>query len=236
MAADLTFIQSRVHRHLTAEMLEAAAVDADISGLMVSGSVARGDAAEGSDLDLYVLLKQGCSREFYTGNYSGILLEIKYADYDKALDKLSRNSMEMYNYLDGRILYDPEGLMQKLSDIATENYNGYRSSRKDRKETAHWLLSAKTKMEAADSAGDSLKASFVASTTSYKILEAFWHVNDKPMPPSGGVLAHLKDLEIGAALLEDGMRRLFLGSAEARVRAALEMIDYVHPLLQNEFN
>jgi predicted nucleotidyltransferase len=217
-------------------MLEAAVADADVSGLMVSGSVARGDAAEGSDLDLYVLLKKGCSRDFYTGNHSGILLEIKYADFDKALDKLNRNSMEMYNYLDGHILYDPEGLVQKLSVIATENYNGYRSSRKDKKETAHWLLSAKTKMEAAAGAGDSLKASFVASTTSYKILEAFWLVNHKPMPPSGGVLAYLKDLEHGAALLEDWMSRLFLGSAEARVRAALEMIDFVHPLLQNETN
>ncbi|MFC3769083.1 nucleotidyltransferase domain-containing protein [Paenibacillus sp. GCM10012303] len=202
--ADLTFIRSGVRG---AEMLEAAVADADVSGLMVSGSVARGDAAEGSDLDLYVLLKKGCSRDFYTGNHSGILLEIKYADFDKALDKLNRNSMEMYNYLDGHILYDPEGLVQKLSVIATENYNGYRSSRKDKKETAHWLLSAKTKMEAAAGAGDSLKASFVASTTSYKILEAFWLVNHKPMPPSGGVLAYLKDLEHGAALLEDWMSR-----------------------------
>lgn len=234
--ADLTFIQSGVHRHLVTEMLETATNDAEVTGLMVSGSIARGDAAEGSDLDLYLLLKNGCRREFHTESTHGILLEIKYADYDKAMEKLRHNNMEVYNYLDGRILYDPEGLMQKLSDAAAESYNSYRSSRKDRRETAHWLLSAKTKMEAAAGTGDSLKASFVASTTSYKILEAFWLVDQKPMPPSGGVLAHLKDLQTGSALLEDWTNRLFLGSAEIRVRTAIEMIDFVHPFLLIELD
>ncbi|WP_340003760.1 nucleotidyltransferase domain-containing protein [Paenibacillus sp. FSL K6-0276] len=231
---DLSFIKSQVHHNLLADILQKAISDEEISGVMLCGSFARGDANEGSDLDIYIVLKNDYNRSFYAETKHGILIEIKYANVEKAREKLRLNSMEVYNYIDGNILYDSEGLLEGLSNYAMECFHDYKSKPKDKRETSHWLKSSKIKIQAAFQAGDVLKASFVVSTSSYKILEAFWLINNMPMPPNGGVLTHLKDLKVGSSYLEKWKEDLFLGSNEVRISTALEMIDFVTPFLEQE--
>ena len=50
---EIGFIKSNVHRDLVQYILDNARKDEDISGLMITGSLARGDALEGSDVDIY---------------------------------------------------------------------------------------------------------------------------------------------------------------------------------------
>lgn len=231
---DLSFIASQVHRNLLTDILLNAKNDEEISGLMLTGSFSRGDANSGSDLDIYIILKNGYNRAFHSEKKHGVLVETKYADFDKAMERLRINPMEVYNYLDGRILYDSEGLVGDLSIYANDLFNNFQSNLKSKRETYHWLKSAKIKIQAAFHAGDILKAIFVVSTTSYKLLEAFWIINNKPMPPNGGVLPHLKDLNIGSPYLENWVNNLFLGSIEMRISTAIDMIDFVTPFLKLE--
>ena len=44
MNADLSFVQSDTHRRILAEILDQAQYDSEIIGVMLLGSVARGDA------------------------------------------------------------------------------------------------------------------------------------------------------------------------------------------------
>ena len=50
---DTTFIRGGLHRRLVTEIYEEATQDPEISGLLLQGSVARGDASTLSELDVY---------------------------------------------------------------------------------------------------------------------------------------------------------------------------------------
>ena len=116
--------------------------------------------------------------------------------------------MEVYAYFDGRIL--PDAKPQGIND---------------------WLQSADIKVRAALEAGDGLKAAFIAGTAAWEILEGVWAVNDRPMPSSSGVSAHLADLSSRPPLVADWFARLFLGDTPTGVETILELTGLLVPLL-----
>ena len=230
---DLAFIESEVHRRLLREVLDDARRDPDVVGVMLTGSLARGDAYPGSDLDVHVLLRDGCSRDFKAELSQGILVECSYADEARARSKIERDPMHVYAYLDGRILYDPEGRLQALVSAARARFEGYRGPDEEAHRIAHWLHSARIKIAAARDAGDELRAAYVTSTSSWEMLRGIWAAYDKPVPPSGALWAHLHDLPAGPPDIEAWLRRLFAGDTCDRISAAIEIIDWVLPRLED---
>ncbi len=228
---DLTFVQHDVHRELLGEILGSVLDDA-VVGLMVTGSVARGDAYPGSDLDLYALLRRGESRPFSSEVRRGIVVEISYADFELAERQIEERPMSVYRYLDGRSLYDPLGLLSRLVEIARKRFDTYEVSKEERERVAYWLESARVKMTAAREAGDVLRAAFVADTTSWPLLEGMWAAAGKPVPPNGSVLPHRGDLEGAFPQVGETLRRLFLGDATERIEASLELTDGTLTLLR----
>ena len=227
MSADLSFVSSPVHRRIIREILNEVERDDEVLGALIMGSVARGDATSQSDLDLMLLMESGCGREFESCMRRDILVEFHRPDFEQAKKKLETNPMWVYGYLDGRVLYDVEGMMGGLVSLAHDRYQGYEVRVEELLENSYWLKSARTKMMAAKSAGDDLKASFAASTTSWKIIEARWALNGWPVPPSGAVLPHLSDLSTTPSDFRSKIDRLFLGDSSGRVIAAIEMIDWI---------
>ncbi len=232
MGQDLAFIESEVHRHLLWEVLDDARRDPDVVGVMLTGSLARGDAYSGSDLDVHILLRDGCSREFHAELYHGILVECSYTDEARARSSLARDPMHVYSYLDGRILYDPQGRLQALFSAARARFEAYRVLAEEAYGIAHWLRSARIKIAAARDAGDELRAAYVASTSSWEMLRGIWAAYDKPVPPCGALWAHLHDLPAGPPDIEAWLRRLFAGDTADRISAAIEIIDWVLPRLE----
>jgi hypothetical protein len=229
---DLSTIRGETHRRLLGGILDEVKRDGEAIGLLLKGSVARGDAYPGSDLDLQVLLGDGCSRTFRAEDKQGVLVEWTYVDGALARSTLERDPMNVYAYLDGRILYDPHGRLRALTGVARARYEAYRAPVREKRRIAHWLQSAKTKIVAARDAGDELRASYVASTTSWVILEGIWAACDKPVPPSGALWAHIPDLSTSSADVEACMQRLFGEDTSDRVVATLEIVDWVVPLLE----
>jgi predicted nucleotidyltransferase len=216
---DLAFIGSEVHRRLLREALDDARRDPDVVGLMLTGSLARGDAYPGSDLDVHVLLLDGCSRGFRAELRQGILIECSYADEARARSQLARDPMHVYAYLDGRILYDPEGRLQALVSAARARFEGYRVSPEEAQGIAHWLHSARIKIAAARDAGDELRAAYITSTSSWEMLRGIWAAYDKPVPA-------------GPPDVKAWLRRLFVGATSDRISVAIEIIDWVLPRLE----
>jgi hypothetical protein len=140
--------------------------------------------------------------------------------------------MHVYTYLDGRILYDPEGRLQALVSAARARFGAYRVPAEEAHGIAHWLHSARIKIVAARDAGDELRAAYVASTSSWEMLRGIWAAHDKPVPPSGALWAHLHDLPAGPPDVEAWLRMLFTGDTSARISAAIEIIDWVLPRLE----
>lgn len=232
MGTSLAFIESEVHRRLFQQILDDARCDPDVIGVMLTGSFARGDACPGSDLDVHILLRDGCSRDFRAELRQGMLVECSYADDARARSQLARDPMHVYSYLDGRVLYDPQGRLQALVSAAQARLEAYRVSPDEARGIAHWLRSARIKIAAARDAGDELRAAYVASTSSWEMLRGIWAVYDKPVPPCGALWAHLHDLPAGPPDLEAWLRRLFTGDTSDRIGAALEIIDWVLPRLE----
>ncbi|BCL78148.1 DNA polymerase subunit beta [Ktedonobacteria bacterium brp13] len=174
----------------------------DILGMLLTGSVARGDALPGSDLDVHYLLPPGKSRPFQSELHHGIVVERSYADLARAQSKLETNPMEVYAYLDGRILFDPLGTLMQLREQARKYFETYQFSEKERLGIAYWLKSARLKMTVALTADDLLKAAFVASTNS-------------------------KDLSKGPDEIERQLYYLFCGETQQRVQTAIDLIDWV---------
>jgi predicted nucleotidyltransferase len=229
---DLAFIESEAHRRLLQEALDDACRDPDVIGVMLTGSLARGDGYPGSDLDVHVLLRDGCSRGFRAELRQGILVECSYADEARARSQLARDPMHVYAYLDGRILSDPEGRLQALVSAARARFEAYRVPDEEAHGIAHWLRSARIRIVAARHAGDELRAAYVTSTSSWEMLRGIWAAYDKPVPPSGAMWAHLHDLPAGPPDVEAWLRRLFVGATSDRISAAIEIIDWVLSYLE----
>ena len=190
-------VSAAIYQILLQEILDESSQQSDVIGILLTGSVARGDVLPGSDLDLRFLLAPGSRRSFSAELRQGILVERGYADVSKALRKLDSNPMEVYAYLDGRILFDSQGALADLTEQARQRFAAYHVPDDERREIAYWLQSARIKMAAALTASDTLKAAYLTSTQSWPLLQGLWAANEKPLPPNGSVWVHLKDLSRG---------------------------------------
>lgn len=218
---------SDLHQQLLNEALTDAQTDAEVIGVMLQGSLARGDGYAGSDVDLLVLLRDGYARPFRAQMQNGILVEWHYADKAKAIAKVQTNPMLAYGYNEGRILRDDTGDLAQIAQFAAKVIADYCTPQAELEGIVHWLQSAQVKIQAAHSAGDTRKAAFVVATTSWTLLSGVWAVNDLPMPPSGSVVAHRHDLK---NVPNDWLRlfdQLFTSDTEERIQAARTLIAWV---------
>jgi len=185
------------------------------------GSVAHGTAMPDSDLDILIL---GTDEKFIAKTIDGILVEYIYTTPQKALQKLTDSDMELYHYLGSRIVYDKDGELENLMSFAAAKYSNFVVSQKTKTQISHWLLSVKLKLLAAFAANDAVKINFLTATNSWKIIEALWAVNGKPVPPSGSVLRFIGELSI--VPFDDWFARLFTGDDAAKANDMLRMIDW----------
>lgn len=200
--------------------------DPNTMGILLNGSYAYGDAYPGSDVDLMVFLTPGESKPFETREMEGVTVEIHWRDLGKASMRLIERPMEVYRYLDGEILHDPDGQVAHLVRTASERYENYRVSDEEKFTLIYWLQSVEQKIWLAKNAGDLPKAAFVASTSSWRILEGLWAANHRPMPPSSLAWQHLKRLPRVPEHYNALIDHLFMGGPKERVEAALELIDW----------
>ena len=72
----------------------------NVSGIMLMGSVAAGNALPESDLDIMVL---GSKNLFETELIDNILVEYSFTTYKDRLRKLLNDDMEVYHFLNSKI-------------------------------------------------------------------------------------------------------------------------------------
>ncbi|MFB6723411.1 nucleotidyltransferase domain-containing protein [Kribbella sp. NPDC056345] len=211
---------------LLGELVAEAQRDDEVVGVLLTGSLARGDALPGTDVDLRVILGDGMSRPALHEVRGGVPVEWGYADERSARDALKKAPMHVYAYLDGRILHDPEGVLARLRQHAQERFEGYRVSDAERAELAANLRYPAEKIRIAMAGGDLLKAAFVTATTSWYLMEGLWAASDRPLPPNSSVRPHLGDLA-GPPEVEKLYGELFVADVERRVEVALSLYDWV---------
>lgn len=199
----------------------------DVLGVLLTGSLARGDALPGTDLDLRIILADGISKPSDSGMRDGVLVERGYADFATAQENLDTKPMNVYAYLDGRIVHDPQGVLARLTRLAQQRFETYRITAQERANIAFLLGCSRDKIMVARRGGDLLKAAYVTSTSSWGIMEGLWAANNRPLPPNSSVRPHLSDLTEGPADIETMYRQLFLADTPQRVQVALELIEWI---------
>lgn len=215
-----------LYGELVDELVEEAHADEEIVGVLLTGSVARGDALPGTDIDLRYVLADGVERDGPSVVRDGVLVERSFADAATARASLEANPMHVYAYLDGQIRYDPDGVLGELRRLAERRYRGYRTPDEDKARIAFLLGCSLDKIDVACKAGDLLKAAYVTGTSSWQIIEGLWAANDRPLPPNSSVRPHLSDLTAGPPGVEAKYERLFLGSTEERIETARELLGW----------
>ena len=80
--------------------IEALKKDQGICGVLLSGSLAYEKATEYSDIDLIVLSNKN---EFLSRRVEGILIEEHFHIYEKLVDGLDKNPVEVYKYIYSKI-------------------------------------------------------------------------------------------------------------------------------------
>lgn len=200
--------------------------DPDVLGVLLVGSWARGDALRGSDVDLEVLVRTPSAGGFRAHREGEVLVEVHRLDAEAWRRRLRSRPMALYAFRDGRVLHQRDGALDALARLAGELWAGHRWSDDQVRATLHWLESARVKVRAASEEGDALRAALIVSTSLWKTLEALWIVNGLPMPPVGGLLAHLPDLERTPPDFEAEMEALLLGESSERLMAGLRLMDW----------
>lgn len=213
MIEDLRFIPFEPHRQIVAELVEEARGDAEIIGALLIGSLGRGNAIPGSDIDLLLLRPDGRGKERLLRNHErhGVLIEFHHRNVASARAQMDEEPMWLYAYLDSRILYDPTGELTALVAFAGERYAAFRATDAMKKRSAFIVDRTREKLQAAVDAGDAIRAGGVASAYAQAIINGLWTAFDKP--PLGVTemwvrLPNLIGLPSGVA---EQLRALFLG-------------------------
>ncbi len=105
MMESFSFITNEKHKKLVQTILNEYLFRDKVNGLMLIGSVARGDAYPDSDLDFYILLEEGQKKKFHSEMREDILVEYKSADFNQIQINFKNNPMELYSFLEGKILF-----------------------------------------------------------------------------------------------------------------------------------
>lgn len=233
MIENLLFIKHEQHKIVVQTILsECLSIDI-VNGLMLIGSVAREDAYPESDLDFYILLEGGKKKKFHSETREDILVEYKYANFNQIQLNFKNNPMELYSFLEGKILFDKSNELKKLKEIAKHEFENYRVSSNKVEGIFHWLNSSKIKITSALKANDELKASYIIHTSTWTLLEGIWAINNKPTPSAGSVLRHIQALPNKPIHLDKLLNKLFLGDTTERISSAIFLIEWVLLNLEN---
>ncbi len=192
-----------------------------VEAVLLTGSVAYGAAVEDSDLDLIVIADENNFVSKYTDD---ILVEIHFHKYNTLVKNLESNSIDVYNYLYSKIIFD-NGKLEKLIARAKAIYNNYCTPSSEKEEIFYWLSSTKLKLTAAINSKDESRMSYLISTNTWKVLEGVWAMNNKPMPPSSLTFAKYNDLEY--IPFDNWFNDLLIGDGISRARAMIKIIDWI---------
>lgn len=225
----LGFIPYDSHRRTATELVEEAERYPLISGALLIGSLGRGNALPGSDIDILYLLRDGhgAERLFHNHERHGVSVEFHYRDLSTARAQMEREASWLYAYLNSCILYDPEGSLAELVALARRHFSAYRSAPALKRRYAFLVDRTRHKLQAALDADDALRAGGVASTYAQVIIDGLWIACDRPQLGVSEMWVRLPDLAELPEEYGDRLRALFLDGAMARARAGVALCRWI---------
>ncbi len=224
-AERVSFIAFEPHRQLVAALLTEAQRRPEVVGVLLIGSLGRGNAVPGSDVDLLLLVADGRSEErpVHHEERAGVLIELHYRDSAWASAQMDRDSEWIYAYLEGRILYDPTGNLARLVASAQERFAAYRTPPQDKARIVFLADRTRDKLQAALAVEDHARAGTIVALGAGGIVRLLWAAHDRPTVGPTNLWHHLAALPDFPAETQQHVRELLLGHSPERVEAAIAL-------------
>lgn len=199
--------------------------NASVLAMLVTGSVAREEAKEGDDVDILIVTDgEKNSREYRKGES---LVEIGTVIFPESLEKIERNPMQVYMYLDAKAIFDKGNYLEKLQKKSQEVLDNYQPTEKDGKEIQKWLSSVVDKVTVARKNREELKVGFHISNVLWKTVEGLYLINNMPVPASTSALRRVTSLKVLPNNFETLWEKALVGDLEERTDATLELMKFV---------
>ena len=199
----------------------------EIDAALLQGSVARGDAHHGADIDLLVIVGDEVKSSYVHDCVGDVRVEQHRITLRHLRERLAERPGLAYGILESLTLFDRRGIVESLRAEAASVLSTFRVRGARRAELSYWLETGIDKANAALAANDLRRASFVVATASWPLVEALWTANARPVPPAGAVLARIVALPSLPHDFPTTLDRLLLGSAEERVLAFVSLATWV---------
>lgn len=228
MQEELQSILFEAHRRVVIELLDEARQCPEVVGVLLIGSLARGNAVPGSDVDL-LLLADGRSEEQPVRHEErqGLWVELHQRDVAWAKAQMGRDPEWLYAYLEGRILYDLEGELAWLTAFARHRFAAYHTPPADKARVAFMAERTRAKLQAALDAGDPARAGTIVGLGADAIVRLLWAAHDRPIVGPTNLWQHLSDLTDLPAALHGQVRALLLGDMAQRIGATIALCSWI---------
>jgi predicted nucleotidyltransferase len=222
MQPDLTTIQPETHRAVVAELLAELQQRPEIAGILLIGSLGRGNAIPGSDIDLLLLLDDGRSEERPVQHQErrDLWIELHQRDAAWAETQMLRDEEWIYAYLEGRILYDPQGEVARIITIARDHFASYRTPSESKARLRFLAERTLHKLDSALEAGDHDRAATIVGLGASGIVRLLWAAHERPIVGPTNIWFHVADLPGLSPAMHEQVRTLVLGKPTERVQSA----------------
>ena len=225
-----------LHASVLSEVLSELRADPGVRGVMLAGSLARGTARADSDLDVLVV---------GAGDMRGALWRSR--KHRLPIDFLAHTATGWQNefaparigdeswgyaFLDGVVLYDPEGIVGRLTADAAEIHARYRVPASIKAHYA-WLWNhVCPKMQAVLRRDDPTEIGWAAAAVTNDLVRTVWAVNDLPNPSLdlGTFQRHLGSLTVPPDA-PDRLAAILRASPREALQLQIELIAFLKPHL-----
>jgi predicted nucleotidyltransferase len=225
-----------LHWRVLSAILADTRVDRGVRGLLLGGSLARGTARADSDVDVLVVTSGETADAPWRSPTRPLPVDflVRTADEWRAHFAPDRVGDESWGYafLDGVVLYDPEGIVHRLISDAADIHERYRVPAPIKAHYTRLWHHVRPKMLAVLSHSDPVEIGWASAAMTNDLLRTVWAANELPNPSLdlGTVQRHLDDLTVPAGAAAE-LRAILRAPPKESLQRQLDLIDMVLPHL-----
>jgi predicted nucleotidyltransferase len=226
-----------LHRRVLSAVLAEARADRNVRGLLLAGSLARGTARADSDIDVLAVTSGQNADAGWRSVSRPLPVDalVRTAGEWQARFAPDRPGDESWGYafLDGVVLYDPDGITSRLISDAAGIHERYRVPAPVKAHYTKLWHHVRPKMHAVLGHGDPVEIGWASAVMTNDLLRTVWAANELPNPSLdlGTVQRHLGDLTIPASAAAE-LRAILRAGPQESLQRQLDLIDAVLPHLE----
>jgi hypothetical protein len=229
---------SPLHRVALADALRDLQAGDNVIGVILVGSLARGNARPDSDIDLIVVHERG-ERSGGRRAYGNIEVEFIARTAESWTEQFCPSAAGDeswgYAFLEGVILHDPRGIAAQLREQAGKSHAGYHVPGEIVEHFVSLWKHVLPKLRDVLRGGDNVEIGWSAAVMTHPVIQTLWAANDLPLPSLdiGCLQRRLDDITVPANAPQS-VREMVQASPQRALELQVSLLEAVVPLLEDQ--